>query len=64
MATTLNFGKLFGKSPFKPIKKHMSIAAECASYMPDAISAFFNSDKDTLKADTISFVQKQMAALP
>ena len=23
MATTLNFGKLFGKSPFKPIKKHM-----------------------------------------
>lgn len=49
MATTLNFGKLFGKSPFKPIKKHMSIAAECARYMPEAISAFFNSDKATLK---------------
>lgn len=49
MATTLNFAKLFGKSPFKPIKKHMNIAAECAGYMPDAVDAFFKGDKNQLK---------------
>lgn len=49
MSTTLNFGKLFGKSPFRPVKKHMSIAAECANYMPGAVEAFFKGDKDTLK---------------
>ncbi|MDX1698759.1 MAG: DUF47 family protein, partial [Thiohalobacterales bacterium] len=49
MATTLNFGKLFGKSPFKPVKKHMKIAAECAGKMPDALQAFFDKDKSRLK---------------
>ena len=49
MATTLNFGKLFGKSPFKPMKKHMSIANECTMHMPSAVEAFFNDDKETLK---------------
>lgn len=49
MATTLNFGKLFGKSPFKPIKKHMSIAAQCANHMPDAVDAYLKGDKSTLK---------------
>ena len=49
MSTTLNFGKLFGKSPFKPVKKHMSIAVECVGYMPNAVDAFFKRDKDVLK---------------
>jgi predicted phosphate transport protein (TIGR00153 family) len=49
MPTTLNFAKLFGKSPFKPMKKHMSIAAECATHMPSAMEAFFRRDKETLK---------------
>ena len=49
MPTTINFGKLFGKSPFKPLKKHMSIATECASQMPAAMSAFFKNDKEALK---------------
>lgn len=49
MSTTLNFGKLFGKSPFKPIKKHMSIAAECVNHMPNAVEAFFRRDKAMLK---------------
>ena len=49
MPTTINFAKLFGKSPFKPMKKHMSIAAECASLMPGALEAFFKGDKETLK---------------
>ena len=49
MATTLNFGKLFGKSPFKPVKKHMKIAAECVEKMPDALQAFFDKDKSRLK---------------
>ena len=49
MPTTINFGKLFGKSPFKPMKKHMSIAAECATHMPSAMEAFFKQDKETLK---------------
>ncbi len=49
MPTTINFSKLFGKSPFKPMKKHMSIATECAMLMPDAMKAFYKGDKQTLK---------------
>ncbi|MGB5259326.1 MAG: TIGR00153 family protein [Gammaproteobacteria bacterium] len=49
MATTLNFGKLFGKSPFKPIKKHMKIANDCVALMPAALEAFIKQDKDALK---------------
>ena len=49
MATTINFGKLFGKSPFKPMKKHMSIANECTMHMSSAFEAFFGGDKETLR---------------
>ena len=49
MATTLNFGKLFGKSSFKPMKRHMAIAAEAVSHLPAAVEAFFVGDKATLK---------------
>ena len=49
MATTINFGKLFGKSPFKPMKKHMSIANECTMHMSSAFEAFFSGDKETLR---------------
>lgn len=49
MPTTLKFGKLFGKSPFKPMKEHMRIANECASHMPEATKAFLENDKETLK---------------
>ena len=57
MATTINFSKLFGKSPFKPMKKHMSIANECAMHMPSAFEAFFNGDKETLKEIKHSITQ-------
>ena len=57
MATTINFSKLFGKSPFKPMKKHMSIANECVMHMPSAFEAFFNRDKETLKDIKHSIVQ-------
>lgn len=49
MPTTLNFGKLFAKSPFPPMKEHMRIATECASHMPEAMTAFFDDDKAALK---------------
>ena len=49
MPTSTKFSKLFGKSPFKPMKKHMSIARDCAILMPDAMTAFFNHDNDALK---------------
>lgn len=49
MATTLNFGKLFGKSSFKPMKAHMAIAAEAVSHLPTAVDAFFAGDKTALK---------------
>lgn len=49
MPTTLRFGKLFGKSPFKPMREHMRIANECADHMPEAVKAFLNGDKSTLK---------------
>jgi predicted phosphate transport protein (TIGR00153 family) len=57
MPTTINFSKLFGKSPFKPMKKHMSIAAECTTHMPSAVEAFFKGDKETLKDIKQSIVQ-------
>ena len=49
MPTTLNFGKLLGKSPFKPMIQHMKISAECASHVPAAVNAFFDNDKSRLK---------------
>ncbi len=49
MATTLKFGQLFGKSPFKPMKEHMELANECAGHMPGAMKAFLSNDKTTLK---------------
>ena len=49
MPTTLNFRKLFGKTPFKPMRKHMDLAVECASQIPEALDAFLKGDKDRLK---------------
>ena len=49
MPTTLKFGKLFGKSPFKPMKEHMEIANECAGHMPEATKAFLDNDKVALR---------------
>ena len=37
MPTTIKFGKLFSKSPFKPVKKHMGLATECVAVMPAAM---------------------------
>jgi len=62
MPTTLDFSKLFGKSPFQPMKKHMSIANECAMHMPSAVEAFFNNDKDTLKQIKRSIFQLEADA--
>lgn len=50
MATTLNFAKLFGKHPFKPMKRHMKLAAECAACMPEAVDAFLLKDDVRLRA--------------
>lgn len=49
MPTTLKFGKLFGKSSFKPMKEHMEIANECAGHMPAATKAFLENNKSSLK---------------
>ncbi len=49
MPTTINFGKLFGKSPFKPMKKHMHIATECARNIPPALEAMLKGDKGSVK---------------
>lgn len=49
MPTTLKFGKLFGKSPFKPMQEHMRIANECVGHMPTAVKAFLEDDKATLQ---------------
>ncbi len=50
MATTLNFAKLFGKNPFKPMKRHMKLATECAACMPEAVDAFLLKDDMRLRA--------------
>lgn len=62
MPTTINFSKLFGKSPFKPMKKHMSLANECAMHMPSAVEAFFNGEKETLKEIKFSISQLESDA--
>ncbi len=62
MPTTIDFSKLFGKSPFKPMKKHMSLANECAMHMPSAVAAFFDGDKETLKEIKYSISQLESDA--
>ena len=62
MPTTINFSKLFGKSPFKPMKKHMSLANECATHMPSAVTAFFSGDKETLTEIKYSISQLESDA--
>jgi predicted phosphate transport protein (TIGR00153 family) len=49
MATTMNFAKLFGKHPFKPMKRHMKLAVACAAGVPDALQAFVDGDKIKLR---------------
>jgi hypothetical protein len=48
MPTTIKFGKLFARSPFKPIRKHMRIASECVAFLPDTLQAFFRDDRESL----------------
>jgi predicted phosphate transport protein (TIGR00153 family) len=62
MPTTIDFGKLFGKSPFQPMKAHMKIANECALHMPSAVEAFFKGDKETLKEIKYSVFQLEADA--
>lgn len=62
MPTTIDFGKLFGKSPFKPMTEHMKIANECAMHMPSAVEAFFKGDKETLKEIKYSVFQLEADA--
>jgi predicted phosphate transport protein (TIGR00153 family) len=49
MPTTIKFGKQFRKSPFKPLRKHMRIASETATFLPDAMQAFFRNDSEALQ---------------
>jgi len=48
MPTTIKFGKLFAKSPFKPVRKHMGLASDCAAFLPAAMRAFIKGDKTAL----------------
>lgn len=48
MPTTIKFGKLFAKSPLKPIRKHMRLASESVALLPDAMQAFFRNDRASL----------------
>jgi len=49
MPTTIKFGKLFAKSPFKPVRKHMDLASGCAAFLPAAMQAFIQGDKEKLR---------------
>ena len=49
MPTSIDFGKMFHKKPFRPINLHMKNATKCVALMPAAIDAFFRADKDALK---------------
>lgn len=49
MPTSIDFGKMFHKKPFRPINMHMKNATKCVALMPTAIDAFFRADNDALK---------------
>jgi len=36
MPTTIKFGQLFAKTPFKPVRMHMGLATECVAFLPTA----------------------------
>jgi predicted phosphate transport protein (TIGR00153 family) len=48
MPTTIKFGKLFAKSPLKPVRKLMRIASESVTFLPDVTQAFFRNDREAL----------------
>jgi hypothetical protein len=60
MPTTIKFGKLFDKSPFKPVRKHMSLATECTAFMPALVQAFLAGNRQTLE-DVRQGIDKQEA---
>ncbi len=49
MATTVNFKKLFGRSPFPPLHEHMKLAVACAEMIPPMLKALCKQDKGKLK---------------
>jgi len=49
MPTTIKFGKQLARSPLKPVRKHMRIAYESATFLPAAMQAFFNNDREALE---------------
>ena len=49
MPTTVNFKKLFGRSPFPPLKEHMKLAVKCVEMLPKMLEAMFAKDKGQLK---------------
>lgn len=51
MPTTIKFGKLFARSPLKPIRKHMRLAFEIVEFLPDVMEAFFKNDRGALDED-------------
>jgi predicted phosphate transport protein (TIGR00153 family) len=51
MPTTIKFGKLFARSPLKPIRKHMRLASEIVEFLPDVMEAFFRNDREALDED-------------
>lgn len=49
MPTTVNFKKLFGRSPFPPLQEHMKLAVACVELIPTMLEALFEQDKGKLK---------------
>lgn len=49
MPTTIDFKKLFGRSPFPPLKEHMKLAVKCVEILPQMLEAMFQKDKGRLK---------------
>jgi predicted phosphate transport protein (TIGR00153 family) len=65
MAAKMNFGELFGKHPFKPMKRHMKLAVACAHCLPGAVEAFLAGDKVALREarDQIAQLEKDADAI-
>ena len=61
MKTTSPIARLFARSPFQPIQKHMSLVAECAALVVPLFEALRDDDHERLIAtkDEIFSLERQ-----
>ncbi len=62
MKSTNPFASLFGKSPFKPLQRHMRMATDCVAEVPALFQALIDGDTARLEAQKDKIFEKENAA--